>query len=129
MGYRSDVGVVFYTLNEEKVPFGAVKLWFDENYPHEDAAKAWLAEITFGKDYIYVSYQDVKWFDSYEHPVDVSEARRKFIAAFRGDDENPIYKFVGCDYVCIGEEDTDIESDYSDYSDYRLRVRREITLD
>ena len=129
MGYRSDVGLVFYTTAEEELPFGNIKLWFDENFPKKEAVDEWGANITYGTDYVYVKYDDVKWYESYEHPQEVQRAIVAFTEAFAGDEDNPVHKYANYDYVRIGEEDNDVDVDYSDYSDYRLRCMRALSLD
>jgi len=129
MGYRSDVGLVFYTTDETNLPFATIKLWFDENFPKKAALEEWGAEIDYGPHHVYVSYQDVKWYDAYTHPQEVESAKQAFKTAFAGDEDSKLHEYANYDYVRIGEEDQDIESDYSDYSEYRLRCRRELTLD
>ena len=124
MGYRSDVNIVFYTRKPDIIPFVAIKLWFDENYPRE-GAKKWDAEIETGDDYVLVKYQDVKWYDGYEHVNAVNAAVDRFTKTFEADAHDD----VAYEFTRIGEESTDIEEESSTWSDYRLRVRREIIFD
>ena len=131
MGYRSEVTFVFYTRKQEAVPFAALKLWFDENYPHKEATTEWEAKIETGgyaeepEDWIMVTYQDVKWYQGYSHVDAVDRAMQNFIDTFDANDKDN----VAFESIRIGEETEDIEEQRSGYSDYRLGVRREIYFD
>ena len=120
MGYRSNVSYVFYTLKPDVVPFAAIKLWFEENYPKED-----YGAIDMGNDYIRVNYYDVKWYDAYDDVEDVRRAVENFAAAFDTDNN----ECVAYESVRVGEETTDIEHDGSAHSEWRLGVSREIYFD
>lgn len=136
MGYRSDVKIAFYlthgtsdtppTKANPLLPFAALKLWFDETYPVKDAKEGWGATIDYGDNYILVSYQDVKWYDGYEHPNNVSEAFEKFSAAFHSDarDHRAQYEFVR-----IGEEYDDVQLEGSSYNDHRIAVERSMIFE
>lgn len=124
MSYRSDVNIVFYTRKPDIIPFAALKLWFDENYPREQA-KSWSAEIETGDDYVLVKYRDVKWYDGYEHVGVVNAVVDKFTETF----EANVHDDVAYEYIRIGEETNDIETDTSTWSDFRMYVRREICFE
>lgn len=125
MGYRSEVNLVFYTRNQEAVPFAALKLWFDENYPHREATTEWEAKVETGDGWVMVIYGDVKWYPGYTHVEAVDRAMRRFIDTFEANDKgNVAYEFVR-----VGEETDDIEEVRTDYCDYRLDVRREVYFD
>ena len=140
MGYRSDVKIVFYLTNgcsesaEEfnakqgttTLPFAALKLWFEENYPVQEAKDEWGIEVEYGSDYILCSYQDVKWYSGYEHPNNVSTAFEKFNAAFRSDERDHRAQY---EFVRVGEELDDIETERSSYGDHRLGVERSIIFE
>ena len=135
MGYRSDVKIVFYlthpihdTTDTTDTPptnpvltFPALKLWFDETYPVKEAKEEWEAEIEYGSNYILCSYQDVKWYEGYQHPNNVSNAFEKFSAAFRSDERDHRAQY---EFVRIGEEYDDIQLDSSSYSDHRIAIAR-----
>jgi hypothetical protein len=123
MSYCSDVGLMFYTTNQKEVPFPVIKFWFDENFPKKEAENKWVARIDYGDDYVYVFYSSVKWYDGYDHPKKVRNAIANFCHAFKDKSE-----YVAYDFIRIGEDDTDIEFDYSEYSEYRLGCRREIVI-
>jgi hypothetical protein len=138
MGYRSDVKIVFYltkgtvdvppTEDNPLVPFAALKLWFEENYPVREAKDEWCAEIDYGEglDHILVSYTDVKWYSGYDHVQAIESVFEKFTETFRshGRDHRAQYEIVR-----IGENDDDIERDCSDYADHRLYVERSIIFE
>ena len=140
MGYRSDVRVAFYLthgtsdsideFNAKRgtttLPFAALKLWFDETYPVKEAKEEWGATIEYGSDYITVSYQDVKWYEGYEHPNSVSEAFGMFSAAFRSDERDHRAQY---EMVRVGEELDDIQKECSSYADWRINVERSIIFE
>jgi hypothetical protein len=144
MGYRSDVKIVFYLthgtidpnsrinaliINRDPyptLPFSALKLWFEETYPVKEAKEEWEATIDYGKDYILLSYHDVKWYPSYEHTNNVSTAFEKFSAAFRSDERDHRAQY---EFVRIGESDDDVERECSDYADHRIAVERSIIFE
>jgi hypothetical protein len=136
MGYRSDVKIVFYltkgtidsppTEDNPLVPFAALKLWFDENYPVMVAKDEWGAEIDYGDDYILLKYTDVKWYSSYIHPQDVETLFEKFSDTFNSDGLSHRAQY---EIVRIGENDDDIERDSSSYADHRLFVERDIIFE
>ena len=134
MGYRSDVSYLFYTgartvkdadgtYNNEPIgPFALLKLSFTENFPKHE-----YAEITEGGDYIRVQYHDVKWYEGYEEVEAVKKATESFDKCFNTDDyEQMTGKW---EMVRVGEENDDVGRDGSAHHDWRLNVRREITLD
>lgn len=126
MGYRSDISIVFYTRNPEKVPFIALKVWFDENYPKMEALDEWHATLQRINDtFLLVEYRDVKWYEDYKHVQAVNEAIRKFADTFDANGaDNVAYEFVR-----VGEETQDIGEETSTWSDYVLRVKREIVFE
>ena len=136
MGYRSEVKIVFYltkgtidtppTEDNPLVPFAALKLWFDENYPVMVAKDEWGAEIDYGDDYILLKYTDVKWYPSYIHPQDVETLFEKFSDTFNSDGLSHRAQY---EMVRIGENDDDIERECSGYADHRLFVIRDIVFE
>jgi hypothetical protein len=123
MGYRSNVDVVFYTRDTapDPMPYAALKLWVEENYPVREARDEWGAEITYDEESecIYISYLDVKWYPgSHIHAVD--GAFELFDNTF---EDHPS---VAYEFVRIGEEPNDVEEIRSDNADYILGVKREI---
>jgi hypothetical protein len=132
MGYRSDVKIVFYLTEgthekpQPALPFAALKLWFEETYPIKEAKEDWGVEIEYGEDYILLNYHDVKWYEGYQHPQDVTQAFEKFSNAFRSEERDHRAQY---EMVRIGEQDDDIERECSSYSDYRLCVERSIIFE
>ena len=121
MGYRSDVEIVFYTLDKDKLPHAVIKLWFDENYPQQD----W-GTVMHGEDYIRVSYEDVKWYPDYEDVHAVDAAIEAFVEAFCANDEGTDAAYESIE---LGEQVDDIQTRSSNYATYRLNVQREILFD
>jgi hypothetical protein len=143
MGYRSDVKIAFYLTqgcvydpdtdrpappSEDNpiLPFAALKVWFDETYPVQEAKEEWGATIDYGSDHILVSYHDVKWYDGYEHPNSVSSAFEMFSAAFRSDERDHRGQY---EMVRIGEEYDDIQLEGSSYNDHRIAVERSMIFE
>jgi hypothetical protein len=124
MGYRSDVVVAFYTRQSpDRMPLSALKLWFDENYPIEEAKTEWDAKVEIGEDWIMVHYQDVKWYDGYKHVEAVEAALQRFTDTFDTTSEESLAAY---ELMRIGEDLNDIEHTHSDWPDWRLNVRLEI---
>jgi len=136
MGYRSDVKIVFYltkgtidsppTEDNPLVPFAALKLWFDENYPHYVATSEWCAQIEHGEDYILLTYHDVKWYPSYDHVQAIEAVFEKFSETFRSDERDHRAQY---EFVRVGEDSNDIETDRSSYADHRLDVEHNIIFE
>lgn len=131
MGYRSDVHVVFYVRQQTNVttplPYAALKLWVDENYPLKEAEDEWGAEVTYEPEqgYIYIRYYDVKWYPL-EHTSAVDETLGRFSGTFDNEANGSSPALAACEFVRIGENLEDIEERHSGWSDYRLNVRREV---
>ena len=136
MGYRSDVHILFYVgdrwvgdpegkLPPETIPIGPfalIKLWFDENFPKDDDAT-----VEIGKDYIYVRYEDVKWYEDYEDVKAVNKATASFDECFNTGDFDHMTGMW--EMVRLGENDDDLERSGSPHHDWRLQARREVLLD
>ena len=127
MGYRSEVTVVFYSRGKGAIPYPALKLWVDENYPAKEAVTEWDAKLeTDGETYIMLTYEDVKWYSGYTHVSAVNTAFVRFADTF---DAGPDEATAAYECVRIGEETEDIEEYRSGWSDYRLGVKREVYFD
>jgi hypothetical protein len=122
MGYRSNVTIAFYTRKPDELPGAAVKLWFDENYPHREAVDEWGAEIKTGGGWILVTYQDVKWYSGYDHVQNVQRALDSFDVCFDANEKD----LAAWELARVGENEDDIETERSGYCDYQVDVRREI---
>jgi hypothetical protein len=141
MGYRSEVDVVFYVPSDSDTAYGLLKLWFDENYPHAEAKDEWCACIQYDEENqaILVSYQDVKWYDAYEHPQAVDRAfddidelinSQGLTTVKENTDPNVTPFNIAWEFVRIGEEYQDTEMRTSDNAEYVIAVNRstEITF-
>ena len=122
MGYRSDVMIAFYPANEgrpKRVPYAAIKLWFEENYPQDAGEVVFYPE----RETITVRYYDTKWYDGYGEVQEVNRAIEKYREAFACDEEEHLANY---EFVRIGEEYNDIEVERSGWHDFRLSVERSI---
>jgi hypothetical protein len=90
------------------------------------AKDEWGVEIDYGDDYILLHYEDVKWYSGYIHPTEVEEAFAKFSDVFRSDERDHRAQY---EFVRVGEETDDIETDRSSYADHRLGVERSIIFE
>ena len=140
MGYRSDVSIIFYARGSSyadtpqgRMPLGndagrnaLLKLWFDENYPVMVAKDEWCATIRHKDDAIIIDYEDVKWYDGYDHPKAVVDALHKFDETFKCGDDDGLFAW---EMARVGEDDSDIEIDRSDWNDHLLYVSRSIRID
>ena len=128
MGYRSDLTLVFYARgnSNDAGENALLKLWFDENYPVAVAKDEWGASVRQKDNAIIVDYEDVEWYDNYDHPKAVSVALASYNETFKCDEDNA--RYAG-EMLRIGEEDNDIETDRSDWNDHLLYVSRQIRID
>jgi len=117
MGYRSDVSVVFYTSNESKIPFAAVKFWFEENFPKHD-----FCEVEMGQNYVLVTYESVKWYEGYPEVNAVNDAIALFCETFDANEDTGVHY----EMVRVGEDLNDIEHDHSGWCQWLLYVERKI---
>lgn len=122
MGYRSDVEIVFYAQDPED--FAMLKLYVDENLP--DAFEVMEMPPTMcwpqGNKFLHLRREGVKWYPSYEDVIIYSECFDNWEERFVS---SPKFHF---EFVRIGEEDGDTETQYSDDAQYALRIERSISL-
>lgn len=128
MGYRSDITIVFYGRGAGAIPYPALKLWFDENYPIKEALSEWEAKLeTDEETYLMLTYDHVKWYPGYTHVDAVQRALIRFSETF--DHDGPDEPVAAYEMVIIGEETEDIQEERSEWSDFRLNVKREVVFD
>ena len=128
MGYRSDVSIIFYARgnSNDAGRNTLLKLWLDENFPVMVAKDEWGATIRHKGDGIIIDYEDVKWYDGYVHPREVGEALHKFSDTFKCEEDTTEFAW---EMARIGEDDSDIETERSDFNDSLLYVSRSIRVD
>lgn len=120
MGYRSDVVGMLYTNNKEHLPL--LKLWLTANFPLKTFEKSieWFDRGIILREY------NTKWYDDYEEVKAYNSAVFKFVEEFcegKG-------AFDGAyEFMRIGENDDDIESDCCGDYDYLLSCERSIHID
>lgn len=118
MGYRSEVAIMIYGTAEE---MAVVKAVYDRLYSALDAETKETVDYVMGDDNNGFSEEgfrfhaeDIKWYDGYAH----IEFFKEFFN--EGDDSG-----ASCEFIRIGEEYDDIETDYiGDDNEYRLAVTR-----
>lgn len=120
MGYRSDVGIEFYS-PEEHGKIAVVKMWLRENLPFKDWNEDAFRETEDGYRF-FVS--DVKWYDTYSPIENMNQAIEKFEELFC--DIDPC---AACEFVRIGEEDEDVERRVNGEVEYRISVSKQIQFD
>jgi hypothetical protein len=141
MGYRSEVDVVIYVPSDSDTAYPLLKLWFDANYPHNEAKHDWGAEIKYLQEdrAITVYYNDVKWYEHYEHPQAVDKLFSEIDALLdalpvttvkENTDPDTTPFEIAYEYVRMGEEDQDTEINQSINADCVIAVNRstEITF-
>ena len=128
MGYRSEVDVVIYAPVDSGTSYPLLKLWFDENYPVKEAKDEWEARITYDPESrgISVYYNDVKWYEHYEHTQAVEKA---FEAIDQLLDEQSVAGDtkafnIAWEFVRLVEEDQDTEIRMSANADAVITVNR-----
>lgn len=137
MGYRSEVDVVIYAPVDSGTSYPLLKLWFDENYPVKEAESEWEARITYDPESrgISVYYNDVKWYDTYEHPQQVEKVFDAIDAMLDAmpvttikdgvsQDPNVTPFEIAWEFVRLGEEDQDTEIRMSANADAVIGVNR-----
>jgi hypothetical protein len=120
MGYRSGVAALFYATEEKDFP--VIKLWLDENFPM-DMFKESIRWFDRGMVF---NEEDVKWYPDYDEVKAFDEAVSKFIEMFCNDLSVGVkgaYEFMR-----VGENYEDIESDCCGDYDNLLELKREIIL-
>jgi len=123
MGYRSDVTIALYPMHDDRDElWPLVKLWAQENWPND-----WCnIEYRDGDTIVVINYEHVKWYSSYDFVQAVEAALEKFEETF--DCSNPNHR-AAYDFIRIGEETGDVETRFTDYTAYRVRVRCEAIVD
>jgi hypothetical protein len=122
MGYRSEVKAVFYTSKVDQWPM--LRLFVDENFPKNFKDNLEVIGSSTYSGFVFIC-ADVKWYGGYP---DV-QAFNKFVADYgeliSGENAPPwAYEFIR-----IGEDYEDIETDREGDYDHVLQVTREITCD
>ena len=123
MGYRSDVAIAMYAVDEKDAP--AIKLWIKENFP----VPVWVDEPDnirwFARGMIF-SINGVKWYDDYEDIKAVHNALDAFEELFveEGDTPEGAYEFIR-----IGEDDDDIAQRRIGNVEWLLNLERSIHIE
>jgi len=127
MGYRSDVGALFYTSEQMRDKIGVVKLWLRENLPFKDWEWTDYPAFEEMEDGYKFFVSNVKWYDTYPEIEHMNQAMEKFRELFCDADDGEI---VGAlEFIRIGESDDDVEIEREGDVAYRVEVTREICFE
>jgi len=136
MGYRSCVALMVYGEPEqvdmvdnlllqklnpeyEREMFERQKQVVDEEVGWDDSKPKYKQRT------ILWTFDDIKWYSELQaYQSDIFEWVSQ-IDSERKDDSGLT---LCCEFVRIGEENTDVEEEYSDHADYRLCVSRSISM-
>ena len=128
MGYRSDVVLAMYALDEKDYP--ALQVWFSQ-FEHE-IAKLGIAgdfktvdmSATNDNKAIVFEAEDTKWYDSFPSIQFMNALLAKFKNAFQTEGTEDLYNY---EFIRIGEDTTDIEEDCGNDGFNLIGVSRSIT--
>ena len=121
MGYRSDVEILFYPENPEE--FAMLQLYVEENLPDKfEVGDMTCNRWPQGNKYLHIRMEGIKWYPSYEDVIVYTECFDSWEERFGSP---PKFHF---EFVRIGEDDGDIETQYSDDAEYALQVERSIAI-
>jgi len=122
MGYRSDIKAVFYTKKVDEWPM--LRLFVDENFPEEWKDNLEVIGSTVYSGFVF-SVGDVKWYDSFPGVKAFNAFVEKYTNLINEEDAPPwAYEFMR-----VGEDYEDVESDREGDYDHVLQMTREITCD
>jgi hypothetical protein len=121
MGYRSDVEILFYP--EKPEDFAMLKLYVDENLPDKfEVGDMTCNRWPQGNKYLHIRMEGVKWYPSYEDVIVYTECFSDWASKFGS---TPRFHY---EFVRLGEDDNDIETDYSENAEFAMRANRSIDI-
>ncbi len=122
MGYRSDIKAVFYTKEANEWP--ALRLFVDENFPEELKGSLEIIGSRHYSGYVFEAL-NTKWYSGYPEVQAYDKFVEQYIELLEGDVGLPwVYEFIR-----VGEDTEDIETQSEGGADYVLQVRREIACE
>jgi len=142
MGYRSNVMAAFYvnTTDDKKADaLQALRAWYMLKKGECEAQDKSSADFLFDnfreveRGYVY-EIEDMKWYDSYSEVKMFNALVESFKEAFIESTEHATdYDYDATDYgyefVRIGEEDDDIQTESAGTVDWVLQVQRSVRCD
>lgn len=124
MGYRSDVTIALYPRSDLRAElWPAIKLWVQENWPDASETDITYDDTSF---IAVIRYHGWKWYRPHYSDVQAVHTALDALGATFNDPNDE--ERVHWEFVCIGEDDTDIEREGSGEHDYRLCVERAVTV-
>lgn len=118
MGYRSDVAAAFYAADKKDFP--VIKLWLQENFPVDTFDN----NIEWFDRGLLMQESHTKWYDDYPEVVEFNTAMKKFVDMFCKGEES----IGACEFVRLGENYDDAETEYYGNCDYLIDVNRSIEV-
>lgn len=122
MGYRSDVAIAMYAVEEEDAP--AIKLWLKENFPQkgwDDNAIRW-----FNRGMIF-QVNNIKWYEYDDEDIkEVMRTLDEFENLFSDEQDTPEGAY---DYIRIGEDDDDVDQRHIGNAEYLVSLQRSIYIE
>jgi len=122
MGYRSDVAIAMYAVEEKDAP--AIKLWLKENFPQEgwdDNAIRW-----FNRGMIFQA-NNIKWYEYDDEVIKaVMRSLDEFENLFSDEQDTPEGAY---DYIRIGEDDDDVDQRHIGNAEYLVSLQRSIYIE
>jgi hypothetical protein len=119
MGYRSDVAIAMYAVDNKDAP--AIKLWLTENFP----VKEWEDEIRWFDRGMILSANNIKWYDDTDEIKDVLKALHEFEELFIDDGDTPEGAY---EFVRIGEDDDDVAQRREGNYEWLISLERSIHI-
>lgn len=121
MGYRSDVAIAMYAIEDKDAP--AIKLWIKENFPFPDWDDECAKVKWFDRGLVF-TVTSVKWYDSYEDVTRMHDAIETFEELFTSDDKDAPYGAY--EFIRIGEDDDDVEQRRTSDAEWIIGLNRSI---
>lgn len=138
MGYRSDVGALFYVRssmdnNDEQIKNAKAvfDMWMQANMENDPEFFKGAFERSDGELKFYA--ESIKWYDGYEE-VDwfnnfYEKFREELCENAQLDGGSGLHTCFAWEFVRIGEDLDDTVRECSEYSDYRLNINRSMSFD
>jgi hypothetical protein len=128
MGYRSNVGALFYTTDPANEAL--LKLFVDENFSKDEWMRGALRWFSTPNAAGYAfEVDDVKWYESYSDVKGFNAFVDKFTSFFDGKTAATPASFWAYEFVRMGEDYNDIEVVRDGPDRCMLGIRRSITCD
>ena len=118
MGYRSDVKILFSAKTKAEVDQFLVRMKIEEKLT--DDMLSWCSEEQIGNGLGWLlSFESVKWYEDFEEVIAWTELMK----------QADVVSGMVCEFLRIGEEETDIEHEhYGVNEEDNLYIRRTVEV-